>query len=95
MVPDSTWLQPCDVARQLGKSPSAIVRWCLKGACLRDGTRIRLQALRLPQGWRIAPDALEQFLGALTADACGQKPAPAIDWDEHHRAEAILDAAGW
>lgn len=95
MVPDATWLQPSDVAQQLGKSPSAVVRWCLKGASLRDGTRIRLEATRLPQGWRIKPDALSAFLERLTADACGEKPKPRINWAEHHAAEAALDAAGW
>jgi hypothetical protein len=92
---DTPTLKPIEIARRLDKHPSAITRWIIKGAALRDGSRIFLEAVRTPGGWNVAPAAMEAFLARLTEDARGRAPRPAIDQAEHAAASAALEAAGW
>jgi hypothetical protein len=56
-----------------GRPPhaSTLVRWITKGTRLRDGSRLRLRALRTPGGWRVAEDSLYEFYDALTRDRLG------------------------
>src|SRR5262245_973458 len=50
---------------------NTVRRWILKGALLRDGTRLKLRALRTPGQWLVEPDALRRFMKALRADRVG------------------------
>jgi hypothetical protein len=57
-----------------------VVRWVIEGAKLRDGTRLYLQATRLPGRWVVEPAALQEFLDRLTADRAAARPsAPPAD----------------
>ena len=65
------------VAHILGCSPQAVVRWIQKGSLLADDTRLYLEALSTPGGWRVRRSALDSYLARLTADRTN-KPAPAM-----------------
>src|SRR5689334_20600797 len=56
-----------------GKPPhvATVARWITKGVCLRDGTQLRLKALRTPGGWRVAERWVAEFFDALTRDRLG------------------------
>lgn len=98
---EPTFLKVVDVARRLGNSPSAVTRWIMKGASLRDGSRVRLEAIRTPGGWRVTQEALDAFFATLTEDRLPQTPSPTqrrgkgIDWAAHDAANGALEAAGW
>lgn len=47
---------------------ATLTRWIVSGVKARDGSRLRLKALKLPGGWRVRPEDLEAFFIALTAD---------------------------
>lgn len=57
-----------------GRPPhiSSICRWIQQGVRLRSGGRLRLQAVRVPSGWRTTREWLEEFHQALTADRLGR-----------------------
>jgi hypothetical protein len=55
---------------------STILRWILSGAKAPDGTRVRLEALRLGGRWVTSREALQRFAEALTPRPAGE-PAPA------------------
>jgi hypothetical protein len=61
-------LTTVDIARRLQCHPSAPTRWIVKGTVLRDGSRLRLPAVRTPLGWRVDPEDLDVFLKAIAAD---------------------------
>jgi hypothetical protein len=63
-----TYLTPADIGRHTKNSPSAPIRWIQKGALLNDRSRLRLQAVRTPGGWRIRRDWLDDFLEAIADD---------------------------
>ncbi len=46
------------IAHQLGVDLSVPRRWIMDGRRLRDGTLVRLEALRIPGQWRVRPEAL-------------------------------------
>lgn len=58
---------------------ATLTRWILKGARLRDGTRVRLRAIRAPGGWRSCAAWLDEFLDALTRDRLGVDSHDACD----------------
>jgi hypothetical protein len=88
------FLTPSDIAKELNLNPSAPIRWARKGACLSDGTRLRLMAVRAPHGWRIKRSWLDEFLGKLTADRTGPGAPRLPGFDERaDRAMAALEAA--
>jgi hypothetical protein len=65
------------VAHVLGCAPSAVIRWIQKGTLLSDGSRVRLEAIATPGGWRVSSEALDAFLAAVTTDRAGDAtPAP-------------------
>jgi hypothetical protein len=66
------YLAPADIARTLGNHPSASVRWMRRGALLSDGRRLFLRFVRLPGGYRVKPEWLDEFLATLTADRQGE-----------------------
>jgi hypothetical protein len=57
------------VAHRIGVDPAVPARWIKKGRALKDGTVVRLEALRIPGEWRVTPEALERFLRALADDS--------------------------
>lgn len=83
-----------EAARFVKKHPSAPVRWATRGVLLRDGTRIYLEALKTPGGWRFSRAAIMAFLARLTADARGARASTNIDHAEHAAADASCAAAG-
>jgi hypothetical protein len=65
-----------DAAKRLpslrsGKSvnPSTVCRWIMTGIARPDGTRLRLEALRVGVSWITSHEAVDRYLSALTA-AC-------------------------
>jgi hypothetical protein len=79
--------------------PATLSRWILTGVRLRSGETLRLNARRLPGGWQVSREAVEQFIERLTADRCGAPaPAPAerpvARRRDVERAEAELDRIG-
>src|SRR5262249_49916074 len=70
------------------QNTSNMIRWILDGVLLRDGTRLRLQALRAPGGWLLAQEWVYEFLEARTRDRLGD-----VDLDGGrgaHRAVAAM-----
>ncbi len=55
---------------------ATLTRWIVKGTRLRDGTRLRLEAVRTPGGWRTCRQWVEAFLRALTEDRLGPDDGP-------------------
>lgn len=45
---------------------SCILRWITDGASAPDGTRVRLEAVRMPGGWVSTQGAMRRFFQALT-----------------------------
>jgi hypothetical protein len=87
-----------------GSSPhiASAIRWCTTGVRARDGSRIRLQALKTPGGWMSRNEWVIEFFEAMTADrvAAADSPtgtplpvSPAQRRREIARADKILDAA--
>ncbi len=79
------YLSLTQVARRLPPSRAGkpvhvntVTRWILVGARLRDGCRLRLTAVRLPGRWVVTPEALEEFLAALTADRSAEPGAGGV-----------------
>jgi hypothetical protein len=68
-------LTTSEVAHILGTHPSACVRWIQKGSLLSSGSRLRLEALATPGGWRIRRSSLDAFLAALTDDRTSKPSA--------------------
>jgi hypothetical protein len=69
-------LSLADAAKRLpslrtGKTinPFTITRWIQTGTLLRDGTRCRLEAIRVGNSWVTSAEAINRYLAALTA-AC-------------------------
>ncbi len=75
---DPKLLAPCDVARRLNNHPSACIRWIVRGVLLKDGSRLHLNALRVPGAWRIAPADLDAFLADVKADSLDRRAAATV-----------------
>ena len=74
---DETVLRPADVARKLKVHVATVSRWILKGVPGQaGGERIRLDAIRIPGGWRILPSDLERFLRVVRHDHATATEAP-------------------
>jgi hypothetical protein len=80
LPPEATHFNPTTLGKIFSNDENAWTRAILKGAALRDGSRIFLKATRLPAGWRIEREDLELFLSGLTAgwqaDSKANAPAP-------------------
>jgi hypothetical protein len=50
---------------------ATVTRWIVVGVRLRDGTVLRLRAVRAPGRWLVEPGAVQEFLEALRADRVG------------------------
>jgi hypothetical protein len=94
-VPDDPLISVSDAGRRLGVSSNAITRWIVDGAKLRDGSRLRLRAIRLPGGFRTTERWLDEFVEALTRDRTGSPVPSAAAVDSSRRSDAALAASGW
>jgi hypothetical protein len=70
------FLIPSDVARQLCVHPSAVIRWMNRGTLRPDGSRIRLQHIKLPGSYRIKQRWVDEYLEALASDRQGASKTP-------------------
>ena len=66
---------------------------------LSDGTTLKLAGRRYPGGWRVSPDALDEFVDRLTADRVGEPTAdlprtPAKRASDLARVDRELNALG-
>ena len=57
-------------------TPSTVTRWILSGCPARDGTRVRLVAMRAGSRWLIAPAELDTFFARLAADPASIPTTP-------------------
>lgn len=84
--------------------PATVSRWVKTGVKVAGGSRVRLQAIRSPSGWKVSEEAVEAFLAHLTALALGddaethddtpQAAVSAARARELARVDRELDAAG-
>ena len=87
------------VARRLNCHPSSVTRWIQKGTATQAGNVIKLEAIRLPGGWRIEREALSDFLTRLKEDReprAALVPAvnPRRDQARHRAAEREAERLG-
>ena len=78
-----------DAARSLypvPNHPATVTRHILRGVKLRDGSTVKLAALRTPGGWLVTAEAVDEFISAITRDRCGDPTAPTPD---EHRPPAF------
>jgi hypothetical protein len=84
--------------------PATLTRWILKGIPLSDGSRVKLEAVRFPAGWRSTDEWVDDFLEALTAarteskltsGQTGAVRSPAKRQRDYSRAKRELKAAGF
>jgi|SRR5271157_189733 len=71
-----TRLTCAQIARECCCDPSAVSRWIQKGAVLSTGEHVKLQAVRIPGGWRVRRSDLDQFLEVLTTDRLRPDTSP-------------------
>lgn len=75
-----------------GKPVSAptIYRWVAKGLRVRDGSRVKLEAIRIGREFITTKQAVHRFLGELTARAGGDRKADveAMNAETEHRLRA-------
>jgi hypothetical protein len=100
-VPLATAAKLVPSARQAGKglNSATLKRWAVIGAQLRDGSRIKLDAVYVPGGWTVAIEAVERFIRAVSNDRCGnaatQEAAPTkTRVRELDRVDRQLDSLG-
>jgi hypothetical protein len=103
LIPLRTLIKNLPTSRP-GGSPhiASAIRWCTKGVRARDGSRIRLQAIKMPGGWLSRDAWMNEFFDALTADrvlAAGpsEQSLPRTSAQRRRaiaRADRALDLAG-
>jgi Protein of unknown function (DUF1580) len=79
-------------------APATVWRWCMQGVRLADGTRLRLECIRLGGRWLTSTEALERFVAAQTPER-GQpeqlpQTTPAKRARRSERAAAELERMG-
>lgn len=55
-------------------TPSTVTRWILAGCPARDGTRVRLAAIRVGSRWLVRPADLDAFFAALAVEPAPTRP---------------------
>lgn len=70
---------------------ATVTRWILEGARLRDGTRLRLRATRLPGRWVVEKVAVDEFLAALTADRSGTPRSSSTNPSSSYKMRPVSD----
>jgi hypothetical protein len=77
---------------------STILRWILEGAKAPDGSRVKLEALRLGSRWMTSTEALQRFAERLTPVLDGTPPQtprpPAARQRASERAGRALEKIG-
>jgi hypothetical protein len=71
---------------------STLLRWILTGATAPDGSRVRLDAVRLGGRWMTTLGALQRFAAALTPRVGDEAPASARSPTARTRASERADA---
>jgi hypothetical protein len=71
---------------------STITRWIVAGVRSGNGNIVRLKARKFPGGWKVSPDALEEFLDELTRAALSVEGAPTLPDPSKHRQKEIQRA---
>jgi hypothetical protein len=96
-------ISPADAARRLppfrrGRPvhPSCVLRWIADGIRLRDGSRLRLAAVRIGARWLTSVEALERFVRAQTPRPADAPPprTPVQRQRAAERAGKALEALG-
>ncbi len=64
-----------NIAQKLQLDPSAPVRWMRRGVLLADGSRLVLQHVCTPGGYRVKPEWLDAFLKRIADDRAGKPDA--------------------
>lgn len=92
------YFSPSQVARMLPSSkgdkpvhPATVLRWRSRGVPLSDGTRVYLEGVRYPSGWKFTREALDAFLAAITEDRGGLAAAPARTTTQQRRASIAAE----
>jgi len=77
-------------------SPATLWRWSRDGVLARDGSRVRLETVRIGGASCTSIEALSRFFARLSGEDTAPTPAPTATQQAkaHTRAEATLDAAG-
>lgn len=78
--------------------PETLYRWCTSGARAADGTRTKLEHVRVGSRIVTSRAAIQRFLMRLTSGTTAPAPTvrtPAQRRRDHERAEKELEAAGW
>ena len=78
---------------------STLLRWCLRGVRLPDGSRVKLQAVRVGSRWFTTDVWFDEFIATLTAahTGCDKSPVSQTPVHTHKTQEAVereLDALG-
>lgn len=55
------------VARKIKRNPSTITNWIQKGCTAADGTRVKLEGVRIGYKWMTSEAALNRFFERLSA----------------------------
>ncbi len=95
MAQHQEFLSVSAAARSQDVSPAAVTRWINNGAKLRDGSRCKLQAIRLPGGFRTTQQWVDEFIETLTRDRTGASMPSEVVGERARRAELSLAAQGW
>lgn len=79
---------------------ATITRWITSGVLLSDGSRLKLDAKRLPGRWVVTDDAVTKFIDRLTTDRTGQPTPPPVSTSvarrrASERADRELDKIGF
>jgi len=74
---------------------STMWRWTHYGALAQDGTRIKLETIKLPSGLKTSREALKRFAERLTGNSIHTPPTASQRRKSMERAEQQLDRAGW
>jgi hypothetical protein len=88
------YISVSEAGRRRGASTSAVTRWIVAGTPLRDGTRLKLKAIRLPGGFRTTQAWLDEFIDILTRDWTGAAMPPEVGEESARRPNAELAANG-
>jgi hypothetical protein len=70
---------------------STLIRWCAVGVRLRDGSRLRLRAVRAGQRWVTTDEWLAEFLERTTTAAT---PAATVPPPSAAKRDRAIEAAG-
>ena len=79
-------------------NPSTLFRWCMSGATAQDGSKVKLEYVRLGGRILTTHEALSRFAARLTGTDADPPPAPRSPTQRDRaaaRADRELAGAGW